>query len=384
MCGDRSGSSRDARPLRVCLVGSAANIHVQQWAMWLAGNGYEVDVLSNYPGDIEGVRVWHLPSKQRYGNRAYLLSLPMVWKTVRAIRPSVVHIHYLGGSMLYVPLLPKRLPLILSAWGSDILRAGRGHRLILKAFLTRASLVLTTSRQMADTLRRSYGVEALKVRTVSWGISAEAVKLLDETRRTAVRGQMGVSDDMFVVLCNRLMTPVYDTETVLEGFAKFHSEHGRSWLFLIEGPDTEDAIVLRYRRELHKKAQAAECVSVLPGRISQQDMLGLLRASDAVVSIPLTDQRSSSALEALSQCSTVICSDIPPNRELQEEGFGLALVRPRCSIELAKALLFASSEAKQAAEQRLEHNRLLIVDHETSDAQMRIIASEYVRLVRGA
>lgn len=384
MCGEESGSSRGECPLRICLIGSATSVHVQRWATWLTDHGYDVHVLSNFPGGISHVHVWPLPSRQKYGGRAYLLSLSVVWRTIRAIRPAIVHIHHLGGSMLYVPLLPMRLPLVLSAWGSDVLRPSYGHRLVLRTFLPRASLVLTTSRQMADVLRRSYGVDVGRIRTESGGISAEAAKLQDEARRSSVRNRMGIADDAFLVFCNRSMGAVYGTSTVLEGFQRFHGMFGKSWLVLIEGPEPKNAQVLAYRRELCKKAEATECVSVVPGEIDQEAMLGLLRASDAIVSVPTTDQRSASVLEALSQCPTVICSDIPPMRELQDEGFRLAFVRPECPVDLAAALQIASGETQSATAERLRLNRVLIVNRESFDAHMHAIASEYARLVRGA
>lgn len=106
-------------------------------------------VLSLRPGHISGARV-HVVAP-RLGRLGYLLGAPVVRQLVRALRPDLLHAHYLTSYGL-LGALSGCHPFVASAWGSDV-SAGAARSPLLRAAvrlaLRRADAICATSHALA-------------------------------------------------------------------------------------------------------------------------------------------------------------------------------------------------------------------------------------------
>ncbi len=369
------------KPLRICLIGSAQSIHIQKWGNFLVNRGHEVHILSNFPGQINGVTVWQLHSKKRWGNLAYVLSIWKVYSLLRMLKPDIVHFHYLGGSSLY-SLILNRLSIpavVVTPWGSDIYGKRAFRKAFLKKLLERADKVITTSRAMANVVRESFSINSAKLMTHSWGIDLSLFRPISQENKLVLRTELDIPKSSFVIFSNRTMTPLYRIEVIIRAFLKAQETAQGLFLVVLEGPPGNIA----YREQIRELVrEAGETIRILQGLLTPEMMSRYLAISDAVISIPSSDQRSTSVLEALASCPIVILSNIPPYTELHEEGYKVILLPQVTDESLKEALLFAQAVPLSMRERWLQSNYQLIAQKENWEIQAAKIEQEYYRLLQ--
>jgi hypothetical protein len=106
--------------MKICYLANARSIHTQRWAKHFTTRGHEVAVISFQFGAIEGVRTICLSSAVSVSHLNIVRLLPRVRRIVREISPDVLHAHY-ATSYGLAGVLAGRSPLIITAWGSDVL-----------------------------------------------------------------------------------------------------------------------------------------------------------------------------------------------------------------------------------------------------------------------
>ncbi len=107
-----------------------------------------------------------------------------------------------------------------------------------------------------------------------------------------------------------------------------------------------------------------------------------LKVADAVVSVPYSDQRSTSVLEALASCPIIILSNILPYAELQKEGYKAMILSQVTEESLKKILLSAQSLPLSTREKWIQTNYKLIVERENWETQATKMEQEYYMLLQ--
>jgi len=370
------------KPLKVCLIGSAQSIHVQRWAAFLTSRGHEVHIFSNFPGEVEGAKVWLLYSKKRYGNLAYFFSIWRAYRLLRALRPDIIHFHYLGGASIYSLVCGfLDFPVVATPWGSDIYSKQTLKTQLTRRLLEKSDKVITTSQAMNNFIQKSFNVDSKKLVTYSWGIDLNLFGPASQEDKLALRETLGIPRSAFVIFSNRTMAPVYRTELIVKAFVRAKKEAPNLFLVLLEGPPL-DPRREKYREQIKQMIKgSSESVKLVSGYIPPSVMSKYLKASDAVVSIPCTDQRSTSVLEALASCPVVILSNIPPYLELQQEGYRFILLSEPVEENLVKAMLAVQSVPLSRRERWLQANYKLIAEKENWEIQAAKIEREYYALL---
>ena len=156
--------------MRICLLGNAASIHIQRWAKFFIERGHEVQIISLSPGAVDGAKVhyvaWWPPIKQV----GYLAALPRIRRLVKQISPDVLHSHYAISYGVLGALTGFR-PLVIGAWGSDILVTPGTSKLrwaVLGRALRRADLITSLADHITSVLIER-GVPEEKIETVPFG-----------------------------------------------------------------------------------------------------------------------------------------------------------------------------------------------------------------------
>lgn len=372
------------KPLKICLIGSAQSIHIQRWGAFLASRGHEVHILSNFSGQVRGAKVWPLCNKKRYGNLAYLLSLPRVYRLLRMLHPDITHFHYIGGSSLYSLVLNHlELPaVVVTPWGSDIYSKQIPiKKMFIKRLLERADEVLTTSESMSDVIRESFGIDPVKIVTYSWGIDLKLFRPVLQEERVELRAKLNIPRESFVIFSNRSMAPLYRIELIINAFLKAQRRSPDLFLVVLEGP-AGDKLKNNYQKHIRKLiANARGKIKLLEGFVPPDLISKYLAISDTVVSIPVSDQKSTSVLEALASCPIVILSNIAPYRKLQDEGYRVTILPQVSEKDLQEALLAARVVPICMREQWLERNHRIILQRENWEEQAIKIEKEYYKLL---
>lgn len=363
--------------MKICLVGSSESFHIQRWCRFLSSRGHDVVVLSNRRTPLEEGRVEFLPSLEKWGNWAYPLSLPFVRRALRRHRPDIVHFHYLGGASLYV-FAVGGARVFATPWGSDLygLRSPVMSRIVRK-LLSRARRILTTSEAMAAWLTSRYGVERAKIRAISWGIETRLFRPAGAEEKAALRRKLGFAGDDFVIISPRTMAPLYRTGLIIDAFPAVRKKVPGAKLVVITGDRDASAALGEYRRGLAERAAAEAGIRIIPGPIDAGGIADLIRVSDAAVSIPLSDQRSTSVLEALSVVPGVVLADLPAYRELERDGYRFVRLGEVSTACLAAALVACAARRPEEKRAVLERNHALILGGEDWETQAGLVEAEY-------
>lgn len=325
----------------VRLVGPASSVHTRLWAESFLKQGYAVEVV--------GVR------------RPALLGL--IGTLLRGLvehsvgrRANVTVVHTLGTHALASLMLPRGVRNVVVPWGSEVVaaRSSSFRKYVAGVTLKRADLVLVTSQSMADLIAEQWpGAENI-TEVVSWGVSSS---FLCETEQPQVliaddvRARMGVTSDELLVVAPRGTGKVYRSEEVRKAFAVARTRR-RDIRLVVLGAD--------------EKAMASGDGEILLPYLSKTDLAELFAAADLVVSIPPSDQRSTTVLEAAASGVGLVLSDIPAYRELVHLGVAATLLEEPVEAALSDAFAAARRIEPEAA----QRNRDLMRLHEDQQRQM--------------
>lgn len=314
------------------MVGDLRSVHVLRWASFLARRGHEVHVYSIAPAEqaLSSVNVHLVPAPWAPKWVRMVAGAASLHRLIARLHPDVVHIQSVGAGAVLAAVVSARL-LVVSPWGSEVASAA-GHplrRTITGVALRRASLVLTTSKAMASDVVNRFGAEPERVRVVSWGVEPDARSPLGPVERRRVRLSHGLPPEALVVLGIRSLGETYRSAELVRAFA---AAKPPMHLVLLRGYIPRDAAAER-RFERYRAEVLAITERLTPASwtfvdvpLNSASFWSLLGASDVAISIPRSDQRSTSVLEALGMGLSVVGSDIPAYRELVDDGFEMILL----------------------------------------------------------
>lgn len=306
-------------PLRVLVAGWPNSPHVSSWADAVRAAGHDVHVAGRdapqLPPSPADERVHRLP--------AHGLPLLGSLRQSRALaalaaelEPDLVHAHWLP-ELGWMAAREGLHPLVVSAWGSDVLGVrGIGRRRSRKA-LAGAQLVLADSAHLARATSELGG--GVPVEVVRWGLDLERFSPGDpETARAA----LGLPSAVPLVVGVRGLDPLYNPELLLDAFARLRKTRPEVRL-LLKNPD-------------ERAAPPAEGVTML-GNVPSELMPDVYRAADVVVSLASTDSSPRSVWEALACGRPVVVSDLPWAREELDDGRN-AFLTPLEATPVAEAI----------------------------------------------
>lgn len=345
----------------LCLLGHAPSIHLRRWAMAMHERGFQVSVLSEADHPIDGVPVTVLPP---LGPTGWFGRVPAVRRELARLQPDIVHAHYVTsyGMLGAVATFGGRRPLVLTAWGSDILVSPKQNtavRVLTGWTLRRATLITADSRDVLDDIR-TYRPRA-ELAEVFWGADTTAFRPCAPAER----------HDGFHIASLRAWEPNYRIDTLVRAVALLR-QSGPVTLHLFGGGSGEAAL-----RALVGELGIADAV-VWHGLIAPQRLAAELARCDVSVSIPLSDATSVSLLESMACGLSVVVSDLPANRQWVSAEGG-AVVDAAHPTAVAQALQGLRDDPAGRA-QKGAHNRRLIVAQGSTASQMDHMATLYAAL----
>lgn len=335
----------------ICYLGNITSIHVRRWVEAFSSRGCDVHVISLASGgvDLPGSTVHLVKPPLHSRHLSYVLAQQEVGRLLENIQPDVLHAHWIPTYGL-LGSLTGFLPLVVSAWGGDVMRApfvgqnrsmkGRltapYYWLVDKYVLSRSSAVTTTSFAMRRVIADAFGVAEDRIATFPWGVDPQVFLTTSSELKAAWSHRLNLVAGIPVVLYNREVRPGYRTETLVRALPLLLTAVPNVVVIMLGG--YADSTYLTRMMMLGEELGVREHIRLIDEEVSLSDVAALLSMSDAFVSIPLRDNRSSAVLEGM-LCGVIpIVSAIPANHELVENGKNGFVVSGENPEELAMVL----------------------------------------------
>ncbi|MBN8487858.1 MAG: glycosyltransferase [Burkholderiales bacterium] len=341
----------------------AGSVHTRRWVGAMVERGWRCTVASRQAHEIPGAEVIALNTPD--GRLPWFAAVPRVRALVRSLAPDLVHGHYVTSYGFWAACAAQGRPLVLSAWGSDILVTPRRSRLahaLTGWTLRRADLITADSQDMLDAIG-AWRPRA-PVRQILWG--ADTDKFRPQPR--AVRPLRIVS--------LRNWEPLYQIDVLLRALALLDERAPglAPELHLLGGGPDEAAL-----RAL------GEGLGLSPrlhwhGRVPEDRLAEVVRQAHLSVSVPLSDATSVSVLESMAAGLAMVVSDLPANRQWIDDRGG-RIVPVANAPALAQALQSLLGDP-QALESMGRHNRQRVHPEAARATQMDRMDHLYRGLLR--
>jgi glycosyltransferase involved in cell wall biosynthesis len=314
--------------MRIATLGNAAVIHTQRWVEYFRARGHEVQVWSLEPGP-PALGAHRLPALSLPGALRYPLAAPAVRSAFRAFAPDVVDAHFVPNYGVIGRLAGWR-PLVVTAWGSDLLVLGRANPLQAaraRWVLSGADAVIADAENLAAAAR-SLGGDG-RVHAIPWGVD------LDRFRARVVR-------EPALMLSTRMHEPVYDLPTVLRGARRVLESRPDARLVVAgEGSLTGELRALAARELPGSRVEFV-------GRLTPDAMAEWLGRAAVAISASRSDSTSMSLLESMAAGAIPVVTDLDGNREWVADGGGARLFAAGDADGLARGVLDVLADPARA------------------------------------
>ncbi len=351
----------------LCLLGDANSVHLRRWAHEMQSRGWRVSVVTARPQPMDDVEQRVLPPVARPTD--WLWRVGAARRHVQDLAPDIVHAHYVT-SYGFLAARCGRHPLVMTAWGSDLLVTPR--RSALLSWLTgwtlrRADLVTGDSQDLVEAIdaylprrpavRIHWGADTARFHPVPWapkpGFGIASLRAWDDNYRI----------HLIVAALGRLL------QAAPEAPAHLH---------LLGGGPREAELRAQVR------ALGLQDQVTFHGRVGDAEMQAVLAQCKVSVSVPLSDATSVAMLESMACGLPVLASDLPANREWLGDNESLWVPAAGSDTDAAAALAAALLALWQddARAHRLGERNLARIQHDgRRDAQMDAMAALYKRLL---
>lgn len=292
---------------RILFFADASHVHTRRWVQAMAERGFECIVATRLPGTIDGAAevIALRPGSDEFG---WFRAVPAVRALAGRLAPQWVHGHYVTSYGLWAAACRGIAPVVLTAWGSDILvtpreRGWRGRLVhgLVGWSLRRADLITADAQDVLDEIAR-YGNVGAPCREVLWGV---------DTQRFRPAEGASATPDRFELISLRQWEPNYRIDVLLRALAALRTARPalRIGLTLLGG-GTQGAALQALAAELGLGPDSARFV----GRVDDAGMVAALQRADVSVSVPASDATSVAMLESMACGLPVVASDLPANR----------------------------------------------------------------------
>ena len=318
----------------ILYVSDAASIHTRRWVEYQRDLGRKVHVASFRDHVIPGVNVHVLPTFG-FGRAGYLFAIPVLKSLVRRIRPDIVHAQYVT-SYGFIAAIANLHPLVLTAWGTDVLISPSESRLarLMAAYAVRHADEVTTVAQHMNASVAALGVAESRVTAVPFGVDAQVFHPSAAAREPGQRLR---------IICTRNFGPIYDIPTLLSALEQL----------LREGLDFEVDLVgegpLRGVIEARIARAGLSPRVRLRGHVPHVELAGLLASADIFVTPALSDGNNVSLNEAMACGCFPIGTAIPANAQWLDDGVNGLLYPPGDHAALASCIRNAAGNSELRA-----------------------------------
>jgi glycosyltransferase involved in cell wall biosynthesis len=361
--------------MRILFFGDADHVHLKRWVAEIALRGAHCHVVTRRAGEVPGAADVHVlrPGDHQMG---WFLGVHQVRSLARRIAPDLVHGHYVTSNGFWAAACGQR-PLVLTAWGSDVLVTpreptlhGRAMRALVGWTLRQADLLTGDSTDSLAAMAEYHPRAAMH--EITWGADTDKFRPPSQprsTRRLEIASLRSWDDN-------------YNIDVILEAVAtmRVQAPDLQVHLHLLGGGPLADELQAK-ARSLRLLEPGSEVLSFV-GRQNDCGMIDVLQRCHVSVSVPTSDATSVSLLESMACGLAVVASDLPANRQWVTPEGG-RLVAPRDAPALAQALLELWRDPARLAAMGA-FNRDQVLRRASRRQQMDRMFGLYEGILRGA
>ena len=364
--------------MRICYIADARSIHTRRWVDYFAKKGHEVHIITSWPGDgySKGVQLHLLSSllPQHWKGSGYINSLLwviQVRRLISRIKPDIINAHYITVNG-YLGALSGFRPLILTAWGSDVLivlKESLCLRILVRYALKRVEMVTCNS-------------ETARMELVNFGVNHDRIEIIRqgiETQKFSPRQDKGFKKRLGlqgrpVAISTRSFAPVYNLEMLIRAIPLV-LEHSPQASFIIAGEGEQ-------REHLENLASSLGCSESIRfvGQVAHDELPKYLAASDIYVSTSLSDSASLSLHEAMACELAPVVTNLSGNREWITDGENGFLVPVNNIQALADKIVYLL-ENREVARKFGMLGRKIIQERAEYEKEMGRMEGLYERIV---
>lgn len=360
--------------LRLCFLANAASVHSYRWVTYFADRGHAVDWLSHAALPFPHHHSVHFHRLPAAGGRAgqVVAGAFTVRRLLRDIRPDVLHVHYAGVNGV-IGWLSGFHPLVLTAWGSDLLMAGRRTLVgtLVQSSLRDADLVTCDAQHMADRIT-GIGVHPDRVRIVYFGTDTARFRPAD--RDEALAATLGI-EGRPTIISLRSLAPVYDVTTAVRAAPDVLRAHPTATFVVCGGGPDADRV-----KDLASSLGVSDSFRFL-GPIPNEELPRYLNLADVYVSTSLSDAGlAASTAEAMACEVPVVVTNSGENRLWVQDALNGFIVPCGSSSLLAERI--AALLADEAMRRMLGRaGRETIAERNSYEVEMARMEELYRELV---
>lgn len=350
--------------MKLLLIGSAS-VHTFRYLAGIAPHVEVVHLVSSGP----------LPERYHAANLGRVEQVDFSLRALRTasriaalideLQPDMVHVHQANSVAWHArrALAGKRIPWLLTTWGSDVLLLPQQNALMKRmvaANLAAASAVTSDSLHMAAVCRQLAPLQRMDV--LNFGMDA-------------LPAEPDIAAKPLSVLSCRLHKPLYRIDAIVRAWAQVEADaRFAGWSLTVAASGSETDALLKLARSLQLQRIH------FTGFVAPDVLAGLYRDARVFVSVPESDATSISLLEAMGHGCLPLLSNLPANLEWVLDGVNGAIVEDvgRLGAALKTQLLRAADDAQLAEAVTL--NRRLVQEKGLQQANMARFAQIYREL----
>jgi glycosyltransferase involved in cell wall biosynthesis len=356
----------------ILYVADAGSIHTRRWAEYQRDLGREVHVASFREAVIQGVTIHVLPTCG-LGRSGYLFAIPVLRSLARRIRPDIVHAQYVT-SYGFLAAVANLHPLVLTAWGTDVLlspRESRISRQFARYAVKHADEVTTVAEHMNASVV-ALGVAEERVQAVPFGVDVQVFHSSAAARDPGQR---------LKIICTRNFGPIYDIPALLSALEELARGGLDFEVDLVGEGELRGEIEARVRSSEHLATRVR-----FHGHVPHVELARLLARADIFVTPALSDGNNVSLNEAMACGCFPIGTAIPANAQWLDEGSNGLLYPPGDHAALARCIREASGDA-DLRERAAKSNRDIVerkADWRVCVRRMEDVYASAIMRARGA
>lgn len=287
--------------MRKLLIISTNSIHLYNFYRLVKSDFESVEIVTNKinPNLYYGDTKIHLISFSARNPVRFFKSYQSINHIIKRFQPDIIHSQQITTSS-YLAVragLKSNTPVVVTAWGSDILLTptlGTLYRKMVRYILQNGSAFTADARFVADKMDELAGK---KMNTTLANFAS--VEISENPAKENV------------IYSNRLLNKLYRIDALIRAFALFlKNENRKDWKLIIAGTGEE----LPALKELAKSLNIADSIE-FTGWLNHDENKKNYERARLFVSAPESDGTSISLLEAMGAGCIPVVSDLPANLE---------------------------------------------------------------------
>ena len=358
--------------MKICYLADIRSIHTKRWIEYFAKE-HEVDLITLaytkkedtfVPEEVYkmmNVRV-HKVSKPM----PFLLLAPFkIRRLIKKINPDIVHAHYVT-QYGFCGAFSGFHPLIISAWGSDVLVDPDNSmifKLMVKFALKEVDLITCNGENLKEAMTNMIE-DSQKIKIIYHGVD---IKNFNSSKRDKAIIKSLFKGDFPTVISIRGLEPIYNVESLIKAIP----------LVLKLVPDAKFIIANNGSQEAHLK-EMAKSLDIwnnvkFVGLIQHNELPKYLASSDIYVSTSLSDGGAVvSTLEAMACGLAPVVTDSGDHRKLIKSGENGFVVPVKNSKALSEKIIYLLENGEYREEIKKKNLEIIKAKFDWNENMKRI------------